>query len=136
MPSPDLLPADPIRGLTRALVAAEQPDEFGTSAFGMWTAAGAARVRAVLGTVERVLAAGCGREAALAALHGGLLRLERDGHSEYADTVVRESMLAALEDVCDAADVDAFTDDEVNEVSLLIALRSAAAATGAVRRLL
>lgn len=125
MSDTDLLPAMPERDVTEEMLAeAESLVEDGGYPFGMWSAVGAARVSLLVAQVEAALAAGLGREVALAVLRGGCVRLERDGLREYSDTVVRESIGAALEAAFESAGVHAPTDDEIGEVALLLSLRS------------
>lgn len=124
----ELLTPEPLRGLSvQALADAEGDFDGITYGLGMHTAAGAARLEAAVLAVRGVLAGGAGREVALAVLFGSFVRLERDGHREYSDTVVRETVTAELEGDCLAAGVDPFTDDEVAEVSVLLAERALAA---------
>lgn len=127
MTGDELLPADPTRGVTPAAIAAEAAEFDGIDyRFGMGSAVGAARLDAALAAVRAVLAAGCGREVALATLRGEFLRLERDGLREYSDTVVRETIVGELADACSDAGLAEFTDDEVNEVALHLAVRGMA----------
>jgi hypothetical protein len=119
----ELLPADPHRGVTGEMLAAAEAEYDGTTyAYGMTSAVGAVRLAAVVAATEAVLAVGLGRDVALATLHGGLYRMHRDGFAEHSDTVVRESITAALEPACEAAGVAEFTDGEVNEVALKLSL--------------
>ena len=136
----ELLPADPARGLDRD--DAEQAahlDRTGSEGraevggFGMHTITGELRLARVVEAVESVLAVGLGREVALATLHGLCGRLLRDGHPEWSDTVVREGLAAALTGACEAADVEAFTDDEIGEPALLVSAFSIEAAVHATR---
>ena len=130
MSDSELLPADPNRGLDAEALAAEESEFDGmTYRYGMTSAAGAARLTAALAQVQWVLHCGAGRDAALATMRGAFLRLERDGHREYSDTVVRESIADALSAACEDAGVATFTDEEVGEVSLLLSLRSIEANT-------
>lgn len=117
-----LLPADELRGLSPGAVADElaEADGDGGYAFGMVTPAGAARVRLMTLRVRDALDAGLGREVAISVLLGECARLRRDGHGEYDDTVVRESIAVDLREAFERAGVAPVTDDEVAELGLLM----------------
>lgn len=92
--------------------------------FGMHDPAGNTALATACQAVADVLRAGLGRDVALRVLHGGMFALERDGHRECTDTVVRESIAFILEPACEAAGVEPFTDDEINDVCLHISSRA------------
>ena len=125
MDDSDFLPADPARGLTDVQLAAAMADaDNGVFGFGMYSAAGAARLTVLCDQVASVLGAGLGRDVALLTLLGGMARMNRDAHPESSDTVVRGAIVSHLEYACDQAGVEPFTDDDLNEIPLLLALRN------------
>lgn len=125
------LDPDPARGLDAEAAAGEIEVE---TTYGMHTALGALRVERMIDAVTATLGAGLGRETALAVLHGHAQRLLRDGHPEYSDTVVRETIGAALAGACEDAGVEVFTDAEIGETALLVSAFSVEVAIHATRR--